>query len=82
MLISFNADIFPDKLTMSLLILDRFWNSSQFETTLINIPSLFKTEQKQDAFCLYYDNNSLLQLVVVLIILKFLFAAFMQMRHY
>ena len=67
---------------MSLLILDRFWNSSNIETTLVNIPSMIKTEERKDAFCLYYDNNSLLQLLVVLIILKFLFTAFMQIRQY
>ena len=69
------------RLTMTLLILDRFWNSSNIETTLVKIPLVLNTE-KQEAFCLYYDNNSLLQLMVVFIILKFLFSAFMQMRQY
>ena len=67
---------------MTLLILDRFWNSSNIETTLVKLPSVLNTEKKQEAFCLYYDNNSLLQLLVVLIILKYLFSAFMQMRQY
>ena len=67
---------------MTLLILDRFWNSSNIETTLVKIPLVLNTEKKQEAFCLYYDNNSLLQLLVVLIILKYLFSALMQMRQY
>ena len=41
----------------------------------------FEHGEEQEAFCLHYDNNSLLQLMVVLIILKFLFSAFMQMRQ-
>ena len=53
---------------MTLLILDRFWNSSNIESTLVKLPSVLNTEKKQEAFCLYYDNNSLLQLLVVLII--------------
>ena len=59
---------------MTLLILDRFWNSSNIETTLVKIPLVLNTGKKQEAFCLYYDNNSLLQLLVVLIILKYLFS--------
>ena len=65
---------------MSLLILDRFWNSSRLETTLVTLPPV--GEKKQDALCVYYDNTNLLQLIIVLIVLKFLFTAYMQMRQY
>ena len=63
---------------MTLLILDRFWNSSNIETILVKIPLVLNTEKMHEVFGLYYDNNSLLQLMVVLIIFKFLFSAIMQ----
>ena len=65
-----------------LLILDRYWNSSQIESTLINLPLTLSPEKKHNALCVYYDNTNLLQMIIGLILLKFLITAYMQVRGY
>ena len=72
----------PQLIMPLLLILDRYWNSSQIESTLINLPLTSSPENKHNALCVYYDNTNLLQMIIVLIILKFLFTAYMQVRSY
>ena len=59
---------------MTLFILDRLWNSLNIETA-IKLLLFPNTQKMQLASCLYYD-NSFLQLLIVLNILKLFCSAF------
>ena len=55
---------------ISLVIIDRFWNSSAIQTTLLQLPTKNVDETSKESKCLSYDTLSINQLIVALVIVK------------
>ena len=66
--------------TMSLLIIDRYWNSSTIETTMLQLQT--KTnEASKESICLTYDTTSVVQLIVVIVVAKIIIYTFLHLRY-
>ena len=65
--------------SMSLLLIDRFWNSSTVQTTLLQIPPKTTEAFSKDVVCLSYHTNNLIQLISV-VNLHLIKAAFLHWR--
>ena len=84
------SDSFPQKilrlsvalLEMSFLIVDRFWNPTAVQTTLVQLPSKLTDTGSKEALCLTYDTSSLLQLIAALIIVKLVVSVLLHLRDY
>ena len=84
------SDSFPQKILrlsvalfeMSFLIVDRFWNATAVQTTLVQLPSKLTETGSKEAFCLFYDTSSLLQLIAALIIVKLVVSVLLHLRDY
>ena len=66
--------------SMSLLLIDRFWNSSTVQTTLLQILPKTTEAVPMDAVCLSYNTNILIQLISVVVLLHLIRAAFLHWR--
>ena len=67
---------------MSLLIIDRFWNSTNVQTTILDIPSKESYVQPKDSLCLTYDTSSLIQLIAALLVVQLAVFAVFHLRQY
>ena len=67
---------------MSLLIIDRFWNSTAVQTTLLQLPSKNLGGATKDSLCLTYDTSSLIQLIAALVVVKLVVTAIVHLRDY
>ena len=84
------SDSFPQKILrlsvalfeMSFLIVDRFWNATAVQTTLVQLPSKLTDTGSKEALCLTYDTSSLLQLIAALIIVKLVVSVLLHLRDY
>ena len=85
------SDSFPQKilrLSVALfemfffLIVDRFWNATAVQTTLVQLPSKVTDTGSKEALCLTYDTSSLLQLIAALIIVKLVVSVLLHLRDY
>ena len=65
---------------MSLLIVDRFWNSTAVQTTLVQLPSKLTDTGSKEALCLTYDTSNHLQLIASLVIIKFVVSVLLHLR--
>ena len=84
------SDSFPQKILrlsvvpfeISFLIVDRFWNSTAVQTTLVQLPSKLTDTGSKESLCLTYDTSSLLQLIAALIIVKLVVSVLLHLRDY
>ena len=80
--VHFSVNWFHEQLLreMSLLIIDRFWNSTNVQSTILQLPSRDDSAFQKNSLCLSYDTTSLIQLIVALVVLKLVISAVQHLR--